>query len=94
MSYARDCLTWDAKAHSTTRILNWALQAGPETRSPAAKDAVPGTCELISRSAKAQRTYDPILTSQRRLLPYSRRSKELRRLNGSGRGNDGIRVRA
>jgi glycosyltransferase involved in cell wall biosynthesis len=25
MSYARECLTWDAKAESTTRVLNWAV---------------------------------------------------------------------
>jgi glycosyltransferase involved in cell wall biosynthesis len=30
MSYARDCLTWDAKAQSTTRVLNWALGRGPK----------------------------------------------------------------
>jgi glycosyltransferase involved in cell wall biosynthesis len=30
MSYARECLTWDAKAQSTTRVLNWALGRGPK----------------------------------------------------------------
>src|SRR5438477_583738 len=30
MSYARECLTWDAKAQSTTRILNWAVGRGPK----------------------------------------------------------------
>ena len=24
MAYARECLTWDAKAHSTTQVLHWA----------------------------------------------------------------------
>ena len=49
MSYARECLTWDAKAQSTTRVLNWAVGAGSETRPPAAKGVAPGACELILR---------------------------------------------
>jgi glycosyltransferase involved in cell wall biosynthesis len=28
MAYARECLTWDAKARSTTRVLNWAVGRG------------------------------------------------------------------
>jgi glycosyltransferase involved in cell wall biosynthesis len=36
MSYARECLTWDAKAQSTTKVLNWAVQRGskPELQPP------------------------------------------------------------
>jgi glycosyltransferase involved in cell wall biosynthesis len=30
MSYARECLTWDAKAHTTTSILRWVLRQGPK----------------------------------------------------------------
>ncbi len=30
MSYARECLTWDAKAHSSTSILRWVLGQGPK----------------------------------------------------------------
>jgi glycosyltransferase involved in cell wall biosynthesis len=30
LTYARECLTWDAKAQSTTRILNWAVRRGPK----------------------------------------------------------------
>jgi glycosyltransferase involved in cell wall biosynthesis len=30
VSYARECLTWDAKAQSTTRVLNWAVGRGPK----------------------------------------------------------------
>jgi glycosyltransferase involved in cell wall biosynthesis len=30
MSYARQRLTWDAKAQSTTQILNWAARGGPK----------------------------------------------------------------
>ena len=32
MSYARECLTWDAKAQSTTRVLNWVVGRGPKPR--------------------------------------------------------------
>jgi glycosyltransferase involved in cell wall biosynthesis len=37
MSYARECLTWDAKAQSTTRVLNWAVQQGPKPDLPPPK---------------------------------------------------------
>ncbi len=30
MSYARERLTWEAKAQDTTRVLNWVLQRGPK----------------------------------------------------------------
>jgi glycosyltransferase involved in cell wall biosynthesis len=30
MTYARECLTWDAKAQRTTEILNWAVRRGPK----------------------------------------------------------------
>jgi len=30
MSYARECLTWDAKAQRTTQVLNWVLRQGPK----------------------------------------------------------------
>jgi glycosyltransferase involved in cell wall biosynthesis len=30
MSYARECLTWDAKAQLTTQVLNWVVQQGPK----------------------------------------------------------------
>jgi glycosyltransferase involved in cell wall biosynthesis len=30
MAYARESLTWDAKAQSTTRVLNWAVGQGPQ----------------------------------------------------------------
>lgn len=29
-AYARECLTWDAKARNTTQVLNWALGRGPK----------------------------------------------------------------
>jgi glycosyltransferase involved in cell wall biosynthesis len=34
MSYARECLTWDAKAHSTTQVLNWAVGRDPKPDLP------------------------------------------------------------
>jgi glycosyltransferase involved in cell wall biosynthesis len=37
MSYARECLTWDAKAQSTARVLNWAAQRGPKPDLPPPK---------------------------------------------------------
>jgi glycosyltransferase involved in cell wall biosynthesis len=30
MSYARECLTWDAKAQTTTRVLDWVVRKGPK----------------------------------------------------------------
>jgi len=30
MAYARECLTWEAKAQSTTRVLNWVVRRGPK----------------------------------------------------------------
>jgi len=34
MSYARECLTWDAKAQATTQVLNWAVGQGPKPDLP------------------------------------------------------------
>lgn len=34
MSYASECLTWEAKAYSTTQVLNWAIQRGPKPDLP------------------------------------------------------------
>jgi len=39
MQYARECLTWDAKALSTTQVLNWVVQRGPKPDLPWAKMA-------------------------------------------------------
>lgn len=30
LSYARECLTWDAKAEATTRVLRWVVRRGPK----------------------------------------------------------------
>jgi glycosyltransferase involved in cell wall biosynthesis len=37
MSYARDCLTWDAKAQRTTQVLNWVVRRGPKPDLPPPK---------------------------------------------------------
>jgi glycosyltransferase involved in cell wall biosynthesis len=37
MSYARDCLTWDAKAQSTTQVLTWAVRRGLKPNLPPPK---------------------------------------------------------
>jgi glycosyltransferase involved in cell wall biosynthesis len=37
MSYVRDCLTWDAKARTVTRVLNWAVQRDAKPDLPAPK---------------------------------------------------------
>jgi len=37
MVYARECLSWDAKAQTVTRVLNWVLQRGPKPDLPSPK---------------------------------------------------------
>jgi glycosyltransferase involved in cell wall biosynthesis len=37
MAYARENLTWDAKAEAVTRVLNWVLQRGPKPDFPPPK---------------------------------------------------------
>lgn len=37
MAYARECLTWDAKAQATTRVLRWAVNQGPKPDLPPPK---------------------------------------------------------
>jgi len=37
MSYARECLTWDAKAQRTTQVLNWVVRRGPKPNLPPPK---------------------------------------------------------
>jgi glycosyltransferase involved in cell wall biosynthesis len=37
ISYAREHLTWDAKAQSTTQVLNWAVRRGPKPDFPPPK---------------------------------------------------------
>lgn len=42
VSYARECLSWDAKAQSLTAILHWALGRGPKPNLPPPKMLRPG----------------------------------------------------
>jgi glycosyltransferase involved in cell wall biosynthesis len=37
VSYARDCLSWDAKAQAFTSIMHWALRQGPKPNFPPPK---------------------------------------------------------
>jgi glycosyltransferase involved in cell wall biosynthesis len=39
LSYARECLTWDAKALATTQVLNWVVRRGPKPDLPWSKMA-------------------------------------------------------
>jgi glycosyltransferase involved in cell wall biosynthesis len=37
IAYVQECLTWDAKAQSVTRVLNWAVGRGPKPDLPSPK---------------------------------------------------------
>jgi len=37
MAYARECLTWDAKARASTRVLRWVVRQGPKPDLPPPK---------------------------------------------------------
>jgi glycosyltransferase involved in cell wall biosynthesis len=37
IAYVRECLTWDAKAQSVTRVLHWVLSRGPKPELPPPK---------------------------------------------------------
>jgi glycosyltransferase involved in cell wall biosynthesis len=41
MAYVRECLTWDAKAQATTRVLQWAVRRGPKPEMPPPKILCP-----------------------------------------------------
>jgi glycosyltransferase involved in cell wall biosynthesis len=42
MSYARECLTWDAKAQAVTRVLRWVVRQGPKPDFPPPKALTAG----------------------------------------------------
>jgi Glycosyltransferase len=44
MAYVRECLTWEAKAQATTRILHWAVRQGPRPDFPPPKQLRAQTC--------------------------------------------------
>ena len=37
IAYAREFLTWEAKAHAVTRVLNWTVKRGPKPDLPPPK---------------------------------------------------------
>ena len=37
ITYVRECLTWDAKAQATTRVLHWVVRQGPKPHLPPPK---------------------------------------------------------
>jgi glycosyltransferase involved in cell wall biosynthesis len=41
MAYVRECLSWDAKAQSVTRVLDWVVRRGPKPDLPPPKDLRP-----------------------------------------------------
>jgi glycosyltransferase involved in cell wall biosynthesis len=51
MAYARECLTWDAKAQATTRVLRWVVRQGPRPDLPPPKDLATDTCSSGQRAA-------------------------------------------
>ena len=56
LSYAKECLTWDAKAQATTQVLNWVVGRGPRPHLPWSAIArvkcvsEPGEQQLLARS--------------------------------------------
>ena len=44
MAYVQECLTWDAKAQSVTRVLDWVVGRGPKPDLPPPKDLNPRNC--------------------------------------------------
>ncbi len=48
MAYARDRLTWDAKAQATTRVLQWVVHRGPKPDLPPPKILAAGTVPLTT----------------------------------------------
>jgi hypothetical protein len=46
MVYARECLTWDAKAQAVTRVLDWVSKRGPKPDLPPPKALAVGISSL------------------------------------------------
>jgi glycosyltransferase involved in cell wall biosynthesis len=55
MTYARECLTWDAKARGTTRVLHWVVQQGPKPDLPPPKALAAGVGYSQQRPASQAR---------------------------------------
>jgi len=56
MSYARERLTWAAKAQSTTQILNWVVRRGPKPNLPPPKMLHQGVQADLEKRRLAQET--------------------------------------
>jgi len=53
MSYARECLTWDAKAQATTQVLNWVVCRGPKPDLPGSRMARTRCVDGLDESSQA-----------------------------------------
>jgi glycosyltransferase involved in cell wall biosynthesis len=58
MTYARECLTWDAKARATSRVLRWVAQQGPKPDLPPPKALAAGLGS--SRQGAASHARNPV----------------------------------
>ena len=50
MSYARERLTWDAKAQDTTKVLEWVLRRGPKPNFVPPKMLATGSDSLVEKN--------------------------------------------
>jgi glycosyltransferase involved in cell wall biosynthesis len=55
MVYARECLTWDAKAQATARVLDWVVRRGPKPDLPPPKALAAGIGSSGQRAASDAR---------------------------------------
>jgi glycosyltransferase involved in cell wall biosynthesis len=51
MIYVRECLTWDAKAERTTRVLNWVSRRGPKPDLPSPRRCAPNIFGKLRKAA-------------------------------------------
>jgi glycosyltransferase involved in cell wall biosynthesis len=54
ISYARECLSWDAKAQTLTAILEWALRRGPKPDLPPPKALHPRRATWLGKALRRQ----------------------------------------
>jgi glycosyltransferase involved in cell wall biosynthesis len=85
MSYARESLTWDAKARNTTQILHWAVRRGPKPNLPPPKMLHTEPRTEPERVARSVRRRAPV--------PGSGENLKLSRSHPAGTGPDGIQAR-
>ena len=56
MAYARERLTWDAKAQDTTQVLQWVLGRGPKPNFPPPKVRAAGISSPQQEAAPSARS--------------------------------------